>query len=115
MLETRRTPHHGVLSGQDVTTERAQLEAPLTYDYGRYTVCKAPWSQGPVTLQQLALLKGFNLDGRDVGGPEFIHLVVECTKLAYDAREKIYGDRGSAELRVPLTRQQPCAPWPSTR
>ena len=27
-----------------------------------------PWSQGPVMLQQLALLKGFNLDGLDVVG-----------------------------------------------
>ena len=53
---------------------QAQVEAPLTYDYGRYTVCKPPWSQGPVTLQQLALLKGFNLDGMDVVGPDFIHL-----------------------------------------
>src|SRR4029078_5824351 len=64
----------------------------LTYDYGRYTVCKAPWSQGPVTLQQLALLKGFNLAGMDLVGPDFINLVVECSKLAYADREKFYGD-----------------------
>ena len=59
------------------------IEAPLTYDYGRYTVCKAGvWSQGPVMLQQLALLKGFQLDGLDPAGPEFIHLQIECAKLA---------------------------------
>jgi gamma-glutamyltranspeptidase/glutathione hydrolase len=43
-------------------------------------------------LQQLALLKGFDLDGLDVTGPEFIHLVVECSKLAYADRETFYGD-----------------------
>ncbi len=43
-------------------------------------------------LQQLALLKGFDLDGLDVTGPDFIHLVVECSKLAYADRETFYGD-----------------------
>ena len=43
-------------------------------------------------LQQLALLKGFHLDGLDPAGPDFIHLQVECAKLAYADREKFYGD-----------------------
>jgi gamma-glutamyltranspeptidase/glutathione hydrolase len=92
VMDTSGTPHSGVLTGADMAKWQAQIEAPLTYDYGRYTVCKAPWSQGPVTLQQLALLKGFSLDGMDVVGPDFIHLVVECSKLAYADREKFYGD-----------------------
>ena len=92
VMDVSGSPHKGVLTGQDMATWEAGLEAPLTYDYGRYTVCKAPWSQGPVLLQQLALLKGFNLDGMDVVGPDFIHLVVECSKLAYADREKFYGD-----------------------
>ena len=92
VMDTSGTPHSGVLTGEDMAKWQATIEPPLTYDYGRYTVCKAPWSQGPVTLQQLALLKGFNLDGTDVVGPDFIHLVVECSKLAYADREKFYGD-----------------------
>src|SRR5215813_4990913 len=98
VMDTSGSPHKGVLTGQDMATWQAALEAPLTYDYGRYTVCKAPWSQGPVTLQQLALLKGFNLDGMDVVGPDFIHLVVECSKLAYADREKFYGDPDFVEV-----------------
>jgi len=43
-------------------------------------------------LQQLALLKGFGLDGLDPAGPELIHLQVECAKLAYADRESFYGD-----------------------
>jgi gamma-glutamyltranspeptidase/glutathione hydrolase len=98
VMDTSGNPHKGVLTGQDMATWEAGLEAPLTYDYGAYTVCKAPWSQGPVTLQQLALLKGFNLDGMDVVGPDFIHLVVECSKLAYADREKFYGDPNFVEV-----------------
>jgi gamma-glutamyltranspeptidase/glutathione hydrolase len=98
VMDVSGTPHSGVLTGQDMAKWQATLEAPLTYDYGRYTVCKAPWSQGPVMLQQLALLKGFNLDGRDVVGADFIHLAVECSKLAYADREKFYGDPNFVEV-----------------
>jgi gamma-glutamyltranspeptidase/glutathione hydrolase len=98
VMDVSGSPHKGVLTGQDMATWQAQVEAPLTYDYRNYTVCKAPWSQGPVTLQQLALLKGFDLDGMDVVGPDFIHLLVECSKLAYADREKFYGDPKFVEV-----------------
>ncbi len=58
------------------------------------------WSQGPVLLQQLALLKGFHLDGLDVAGPDFIHTVVECSKLAFADRETFYGDPDFAEIPI---------------
>ena len=44
--------HRGVLTGDDMANWQAQVEPPLTYDYGRYTVCKpGVWSQGSVLLQ----------------------------------------------------------------
>src|SRR3979409_141291 len=51
-------------------------------------------------LQQLALLKGFELDGLDPAGPEFIHLQVECAKLAFADREKFYGDPNFVEVPI---------------
>jgi gamma-glutamyltranspeptidase / glutathione hydrolase len=93
ILDTSGRRNRGVLTGQDMANWEASVEPPLTYQYGRYTVCKAgPWAQGPVMLQQLALLKGFHLDGLDVTGAEFIHTVVEASKLAFADREKFYGD-----------------------
>jgi gamma-glutamyltranspeptidase/glutathione hydrolase len=101
IMDTSGERHRGLLTGDDMARWQASLEAPLTYDYGRYTVCKAGvWSQGPVMLQQLALLKGFHLDGLDVAGPDFIHMVVECSKLAYADREKFYGDPKFSEIPV---------------
>jgi len=85
--------HRGVLTGADMARWQAHVEAPLTYDYGRCTVCKpGVWSQGPVLLQQLALLKGYHFDALDPTGPDFIHLQVEAAKLAFADREKFYGD-----------------------
>ena len=93
--------HRGVLTGDDMARGGRSVEAPLTYDYGRYTVCKAGlWSQGPVMLQQLALLKGFDLDGSIRSAPDFIHLQVECAKLAYADREKFYGDPEFVEVPI---------------
>ena len=72
---------------------RATVEEPLTLDYGDYTVCKpGPWAQSPVLLQQLALLRGFDVAALDPDGPEFVHVVQECAKLAFADREAFYGD-----------------------
>jgi gamma-glutamyltranspeptidase/glutathione hydrolase len=99
ILDTSGERHRGVLTGDDMARWTPHREAPLTYDYGRYTVCKTgPWGQGPVTLQQLALLKGFELDGLDPTGADFIHLAVECSKLAYADREAFYGDPDFVEV-----------------
>ncbi len=93
VMDVSGAPHRGVLRGDDMARWQAHVEAPLTYDYAGYTVCKAgAWSQGPVLLQQLALLKGFELDGLDPAGPDFIHLQTECAKLAYADRDTFYGD-----------------------
>ncbi len=85
--------HKGVLTGQDMATWTPTIEAPVHLDYRGTRVFKpGPWTQGPVLLQQLALLKGYDLDKISPTGPDFIHLVIECAKLAYADREKFYGD-----------------------
>jgi gamma-glutamyltranspeptidase/glutathione hydrolase len=93
----------GLLAGTDLAGWQATIEPPATYDYGAYTVCKTgPWGQGPVFLQQLALLEGFDLAAMGLGSPEYIHTVVECAKLAFADREAFYGD--PALVHVPLER-----------
>jgi gamma-glutamyltranspeptidase / glutathione hydrolase len=101
VMDVSGQPHRGVLTADDMARWQPTVEAPLTYDYGRYTVCKAGvWSQGPVTLQQLALLKGFQLDGLDPTGPDFIHLQIEASKLAFADREAFYGDPDFTEVPI---------------
>ena len=99
VMDVSGRTHRGVLTGDDMARWHATVEAPLTYDYRNYTVCKTgPWGQGPVMLQQLALLKGFDFDKLDPADPEFIHLLVECSKLAYADREAFYGDPKFVEV-----------------
>jgi gamma-glutamyltranspeptidase/glutathione hydrolase len=81
----------GLLTGDDLASWRATLEPPATFDYHGLTVCKtSAWGQGPVFLQQLALLDGFDLT--ELSDAEYVHTVVECAKLAFADREAFYGD-----------------------
>ncbi|MDX6489634.1 MAG: gamma-glutamyltranspeptidase / glutathione hydrolase, partial [Gaiellaceae bacterium] len=93
----------GLLTGDDLAGWRATLEPPATYDYEGLTICKTgPWGQGPVFLQQLALLEGFDLPAFGLGSADFVHTVVECAKLAFADREAFYGDPEFVD--VPLDR-----------
>jgi gamma-glutamyltranspeptidase/glutathione hydrolase len=88
----------GLLTGSDLAAWKPALEPPVTFDFLGLTVCKTgPWGQGPVFLQQLALLDGFDL--AELSDAEYVHVVVECAKLAFADREAFYGDAD-----VPLER-----------
>jgi gamma-glutamyltranspeptidase/glutathione hydrolase len=88
----------GLLTGHDLAGWRASLEAPVTVDYRGLTVCKtAAWGQGPVGLQQLSLLEGFDVGA--LSEAELVHVTTECAKLAFADRDANYGDTD-----VPLDR-----------
>ncbi|HZC72641.1 MAG TPA: gamma-glutamyltransferase family protein [Jatrophihabitans sp.] len=92
-MDTSGAPHAGVLTAADLAGWRTPLDEPATYDFGVYRVAKTPpWGQGPVLLQQLALLSGFDLADTGPSDPALIHLVVEAAKLAFADREAFYGD-----------------------
>lgn len=85
--------HAGLLSYDDIAEWRATLDAPVSYRYRGLDVFKCPaWTQGPVFLQQLALLQGFNLAGMGHNSVEYLHTLIECAKLAFADREACYGD-----------------------
>ena len=93
VLDVSGRRHRGLLAADDFASWSATIEQPVALDYHGCTVLKCgPWSQGPVFLQQLSLLQGFDLAGMDPLGAEFVHTVVECAKLAFADREAYYGD-----------------------
>jgi len=93
--------NRGLLSPADLAAWRARPEAPVTLDFMGLTVCKTgPWGQGPVFLQQLALLRGFDLAAMGAGSTDLVHTVTECAKLAFADREAWYGD--PRQTSVPL-------------
>ena len=103
VMDSSGRRHRGLLAADDLAEFEAAFEAATTRDYSGWTVFKTgPWGQGPVFLQQLALLEQFDLGALDPGDTEFVHTVVECAKLAFADREAWYGDPKFVD--VPLER-----------
>jgi len=81
----------GFLTGADMAAWEPTLEPVVTLEYRGLTVCKTrPWAAGMVGLQQLALLRGYDL--AELSQAEFVHVVTECAKLAFADRDALYGD-----------------------
>jgi gamma-glutamyltranspeptidase/glutathione hydrolase len=101
VMDESGSAHRGLLTADDMAAYQARYEAPCTVDYHGYTVAKAgPWSQGPVFLQSLALLKGLDIAATGPASAEFVHLTTEAMKLAFADREVYYGDPDF--VQVPL-------------
>ncbi|GEJ99695.1 gamma-glutamyltransferase family protein [Streptomyces sp. 1-11] len=95
-LDTSGRRHTGTLTEADLAGWSASYEAPATYDWNGWTVCKAgPWSQGPAFLQQLALLPPAL---PAYGSADYVHLLIEGCKLAMADREAWYGDAAEVPL-----------------
>ncbi|MDQ1287785.1 MAG: gamma-glutamyltranspeptidase / glutathione hydrolase [Actinomycetota bacterium] len=101
VLDATGRRHRGLLTPDDLARWRPSVREAPSFSYGSYRVSKpGPWSQGPVFLQQLALLRGFDLASLEPGGADYVHTVTECAKLAMADREAWYGDPDFTE--VPL-------------
>ncbi|HZT77629.1 MAG TPA: gamma-glutamyltransferase family protein [Vicinamibacterales bacterium] len=91
----------GVFAYEDLANYRGSIEPPTTTSFHGYQVYKAgPWDQGPVLLETLNILEGFNLKAMGANSADYIHTVHEAIKLAYDDRNAYLGDPAFA--KVPL-------------
>lgn len=92
-MDTSGSRHTGTLTAADLAGWEATYEAPATYDWNGWTLCKAGgWSQGPAFLQQLSLLPSARADLPAYGSADYVHLLIEGCKLAMADREAWYGD-----------------------
>ncbi|MFV0493394.1 MAG: gamma-glutamyltransferase family protein [Pseudorhodobacter sp.] len=102
VMDVSESAHSGVLLREDLATWQARWEEPLSIDYHDWQVYKTqPWSQGPVLLQGLQILKHFDLAAMDPMGADFVHVVTEAMKLAYADREAYYGDPDFFDIPMP--------------
>ncbi len=101
VLDSTGGRHRGLLTGDDLAAWQPAVEEPCALPYGDFTVYKpGPWSQGPVFLQQLAILSGCDLRSMGLGTVDYVHTLAEAAKLAFADREAWYGD--PAHTPVPM-------------
>lgn len=87
------TDHRGVLTRKDMATFSASYEAPVSIEFRGHRVVKAGgWTQGPVLLQTLMILGGFDDSELDLDSADGVHRVVEALKLALADRDAYYGE-----------------------
>jgi len=91
--DTTGRSHAAFLTADDLARYDGSVEAALGASYRGAQVWKCPpWSQGPVFLQHLRLLEGFDLRAHGSRSADALHLWIESAKLAFADRDACYGD-----------------------
>jgi len=83
----------GLIRLSDLAAFHAQTDTANSTTYRGYQVVKPGfWTQGPVMLQALNILEGFDLRSMRHNSPEYVHTLIEAVKLAFADRDRYYGD-----------------------
>lgn len=83
----------GLIAYKDLADFKAETDRPRSTTYRGYEVHKPGfWTQGPVMLEALNILEGFDLKGMGHNSPAYLHTVIEAVKLAFADRDRYYGD-----------------------
>ncbi len=83
----------GLLAMEDLAAFSVGVDTPPSIDYkGIQVYACGPWCQGPVNLQTLQILEGFDLKGMGHNSTAYAHTVLEALKLAFSDRESYVGD-----------------------
>ena len=83
----------GLIDYQDLADFKADIEKPEAGTYRGYEINKPGfWTQGPVMIEALNILEGFDLKAMGHNSPEYLHTLIEAVKLAFADRDRYYGD-----------------------
>ena len=94
--------HGGFLSYADLASHTSEWVQPVSTNYRGFDVWELPPNgQGTAALQMLNILEGYDIAAMGFGSPEYVHVLTEAKKLAYEDRAKFYAD--PAFNKIPLS------------
>ena len=83
----------GLITLADLANWRVKTEEPVMTTYRGIEVYKLqPWTQGPVMLQALNILEGFDVKAMGYNSTRYIHTLYQTMSLAFADRDFYYGD-----------------------
>ncbi|MDR7555232.1 MAG: gamma-glutamyltransferase family protein [Armatimonadota bacterium] len=83
----------GLLTTDDLARFRVGQEPPVRTTYRGYDVFGCgPWCQGPVLLQALNILEGYDLASLPHKSADSLHLILQALLAAFADRHAYYGD-----------------------
>jgi gamma-glutamyltranspeptidase/glutathione hydrolase len=85
--------HGGFLSYEDMASHTSNWVEPISTNYRGYDVWELPPNgQGTAALQMLNILEGYDIKSMGFGSAEYLHVLTEAKKLAFEDRAKFYAD-----------------------
>lgn len=92
-IDSYMKKHGGFLSYEDLASHTSNWVTPVSVNYRGYDVWELPPNgQGTAALQILNILEGFDIAKMGFGSAEYLHVLTEAKKLAYEDRAKFYAD-----------------------
>ncbi len=92
-IESYLGKHGGYLKKSDLSKHVSDWIDPVSINYRGYDVWELPPNgQGIAALQMLNILENYDIASMGFGSKEYLHLLIEAKKLAYEDRAKFYAD-----------------------
>lgn len=84
----------GLLELRDFAEHTADWVTPISTNYRGFDLCEMPPStQGFVALEMLNILEGYDLRGLGHNSADYLHLVCEAKRIAFEDRGALLADR----------------------
>ncbi len=91
----------GFLAYEDLASHTSEWVDPVSTTYRGHTVWELPPNgQGIAALQMLNILEGFDIAAMGHGSAEYLHVLTEAKKLAFEDRAKFYADPDFNDIPV---------------
>jgi gamma-glutamyltranspeptidase/glutathione hydrolase len=91
----------GFLRYDDLAAHRSSWIEPVSTSYRGYDIWEIPPNnQGITVLQMLNLLEGFDIASLGPENPDYLHLLIETKKLAFEDRARFYADPEHVDVPV---------------
>jgi gamma-glutamyltranspeptidase/glutathione hydrolase len=101
IIDAFMTEQGGLLRYEDLANHRSEWVTPVSTNYRGWDVYELPPSgQGIAALQILNILEAYDIRAMGFGSSEYIHVLVEAKKLAYEDRARYYADMDFADVPV---------------
>lgn len=83
----------GFLTMKDLEEHRSEWVEPISSNYRGFDIWELPPNgQGTAVLQMLNILEQYDISSMGFGSSEYLHLLIEAKKLAFEDRAKYYSD-----------------------
>jgi gamma-glutamyltranspeptidase/glutathione hydrolase len=98
-IEKYMRANGGYLTAADLAAHRSEWVEPVSTRYRAYDVWELPPNtQGVAALQMLNILEPYDLKSMGFGSAEYLHLLIEAKKLAFEDRARYYADPEFAKI-----------------